>query len=243
MRILLVDDESLARERLRRLIEEMAMHEVVGEADSGIQALEMIQQLHPELVLLDIRMPGMDGLEVARHLMHLDDAPAVVFCTAYDEHAIEAFKVNAVDYLMKPVRAEHLAKAINKASRPNRAQLAALSRDENGGKLARTHISARTRLGITLVPIDDVYFFRAEHKYVTVRHKGGEVLIEDPLKDLEEEFGERFIRVHRNSLAAIGYIRGLEKNEEGYPCIRFSEIPDTLDVSRRHLPKVRQMMR
>lgn len=242
MRILIVDDESLARERIGRILQEYPEHEVIGEAGNGQEALQKIDALHPDVVLLDIRMPGIDGLEVARHLVGLEEPPAVIFTTAYDDYALEAFKVNAVDYLLKPVRAERLAEALNKALKPNKSQWKSINREEDGSPKARTHISSRTRRGIVLVPINEVYYFRAEHKYVTVRHKDGEVLIEDTLKELETEFGERFLRIHRNCLVAREYLQALEKNAQGQPCIRLRGVPETLDVSRRHVAKVRQIM-
>lgn len=242
MRILIVDDESLARERIRRILEEQNEHEIVGEAANGHEALEKIEELHPEVVLLDIRMPGIDGLEVARHLVGMDEPPSVIFTTAYDEHALEAFKVHAVDYLLKPIRGERLQEALQKALKPNKTQWKTLNRKADGTPKARTHISSRTRRGIVLVPIGDIYFFRAEHKYVTVRHKDGEVLIEDTLKELETEFGERFLRIHRNCLVAMAYLQALEKNASGQPCIRLRGVTETLDVSRRHVANVRQVM-
>ncbi len=242
MRILIVDDESLARDRIKRILQEQNEHEVVGEAGNGQEALQKIDALHPEVVLLDIRMPGIDGLEVARHLADMDEPPAVIFVTAYDDYALEAFKVNAVDYLMKPVRAERLSEALNKALKPNKLQWKSLNREEDGSPKARTHISSRTRRGIVLVPVGDIYYFRAEHKYVTVRHKDGEVLIEDTLKELETEFGERFLRIHRNCLVAMEHLQALEKNASGQPCIRLRGVPETLDVSRRHVAHVRQIM-
>lgn len=242
MRILVVDDEDLARERILRILEEMDEHEVVGEASNGYEALEQIDQKSPDLVLLDIRMPGMDGLEVARHLVGLDEPPSVIFTTAYDEYAIEAFKVNAVDYLLKPIRADKLKEALGKVVRPNKTQWKALNRKEDGSIKARTHISSRTRRGIVLVPVPDIYYYRAEHKYVTVKHKDGEVLIEDTLKELESEFPNKFLRIHRNCLVALDYIVALEKNINGQPCIRLRGVEETLDVSRRHVAKVRQVM-
>lgn len=242
MRILIVDDESLARDRIKRILQEQNEHEVVGEAANGHEALQKIDVLHPEVVLLDIRMPGIDGLEVARHLASMDEPPAVIFITAYDDYALDAFKVNAVDYLLKPVRAERLSEALNKALKPNKVQWKTLNREEDGTPKARTHISSRTRRGIVLVPIGDIYYFRAEHKYVTVRHKEGEVLIEDTLKELEQEFGDRFLRIHRNSLVAKEHLHALEKNASGQPCIRLRGVDETLDVSRRHVAKVRQIM-
>ena len=244
MRILIVDDEQLARERMVRLIsEQLSSHEIIGEAQNGKEALEKIQELHPDVVILDIRMPGMDGLEVARHLMNFDTPPAVIFSTAYDEHAMDAFRVNAVDYLLKPVRVEQLDQALIKAMRPNKEQLVSISKEDKGQDHARTHVSARTRLGITLIPIEEVYFFRAEHKYVTVRHKEGEVLIEETLKELEDEFPEKFVRVHRNALAAVRYIRGLDKAPFGIQMLRFVDIIDKVEVSRRHLPIIRGLLR
>jgi two-component system response regulator AlgR len=242
MRILIVDDESLARDRLRRILQEKTDHEIVGEAENGQEALQKIDELHPEVVLLDIRIPGIDGLEVARHLVDMEEPPAIIFTTAYDEYALEAFKVNAVDYLLKPIRPELLIEALNKAVRPNKVQWKALNRKEDGTPKARTHISSRTRKGIVLIPVKDIFYFRAEHKYVTVRYPEGEVLIEDTLKDLEEEFGDRFARIHRNCLIATEYLFALEKNASGQPCVRLRGIDEALDVSRRHLPKIRQLM-
>ena len=242
MRILIVDDESLARDRIKRILQEQTSHEVIGEAENGHQALEKIEALHPDVVLLDIRIPGIDGLEVARHLVDMDEPPAVIFTTAYDEYALEAFKVNAVDYLLKPIRIERLNEALSKTIKPNKSQWRALNRKEDGTPKARTHISSRTRRGIVLIPIKDIFFFRAEHKYVTVRYPEGEVLIEDTLKDLENEFGDRFARIHRNCLIATEYLYALEKNVNGQPAVRLRGIDETLDVSRRHLPKIRQLM-
>lgn len=242
MRILIVDDESLARDRIKRILEELKEHEIVGEAANGQEALEKIEALHPEVVLLDIRMPGIDGLEVARHLVGMDEPPAVIFTTAYDEHALEAFKVHAVDYLLKPVRSERLSEALQKALKPNKVQWKSLNRKEDGSIKERTHISSRTRKGIVLVPIADIFYFRAEHKYVTVRYSEGEVLIEDTLKELETEFGERYLRIHRNCLVARAYLQALEKNSDNQPCIRLRGIPETLEVSRRHVANVRQIM-
>lgn len=242
MRILIVDDEHLARDRLKRILEEQNEHQIVGEASNGQEALEKIEALHPEVVLLDIRMPGIDGLEVARHLVGMDEPPAVIFTTAYDDYALEAFKVNAVDYLLKPIRPEKLSEALHKALKPNKLQWKSLNREADGSPKARTHISSRTRRGIILVPVSEVGYFRAEHKYVTVRYPEGEVLIEDTLKELETEFGDRLIRIHRNCLVARDALQALEKNSMGQPCIRLRGIPETLDVSRRHLAKIRQVM-
>jgi two-component system, LytTR family, response regulator AlgR len=239
MNVLVVDDEALARERLARMIAQLGSHAVVGQAANGREALALAEQTHPDVVLLDIRMPGMDGLEAARHLAALPEPPAVVFCTAYEEHAIAAFDVQAVGYLLKPVRRERLAAVLEKAARVNRVQLAALGRL---GAAQRTHISARTHRGLELIPVDEILCFRADHKYVVVRHTGGEVLVEDTLRELEEEFGERFVRVHRATLAAVRHIERLERGADGHALLRLRQLAEPLEVSRRHLPDLRRRL-
>ena len=241
MKILVVDDEKLARDRLIRTLERMDGYDVVGEAAHGLEAVEQTQALSPDLILLDIRMPGMDGLEAARHIAQMDSPPAVIFCTAFEEHAIEAFDVQAVGYLLKPVRAADLEDALARARRANRAQLSALVEDEVGSD-ARTHISARTRRGIELVPVDEVRFFQADQKYVTVRWPDGELLIDDTLRQLEGEFGERFIRIHRNAIVAVKFLEGLERDAQGHYQVRLRGIDDRLDVSRRHVAGLRRFI-
>lgn len=241
MKVLIVDDERLARDRLARMVSALEGYEVVGQAGNGREALNQAVEADPDLVLLDIRMPGMDGLEAARHLSELEEPPAVIFCTAYEEHAVQAFDLQAVGYLLKPVRRETLEAALDKAQRVNKAQLAAL-----GGELApsrRTHISARTRRGIELVPVDDVRYFQADQKYVTVRFGGGEVIIDETLRELEREFGDLFLRIHRNSLVATAYIESLERVGPGQSCIRLKGVTEPLDVSRRHLAAVRKSIK
>ncbi len=242
MRVLIVDDEALARDRLRSLLEQIEGCEVVGEAASGREALELVQRLHPDVVLLDIRMPGMDGLEAARHLGSLERPPAVVFATAYGDYALEAFDAQAVDYVLKPVRRERLERALAQARRLTLAQVEALEAGQGEGR-ARTHICARLRGNLQLVPVADVYYFQADQKYVTVRHKGGEVLIEESLKSLEREFGERFIRVHRNALVAVACIAGMERSPEGRCYVRIQGIDDRVEVSRRHVPGLRKRLK
>ncbi len=239
MKVLIVDDEKLARDRLIRLMEDMRGIEVVGQAPHGMDAVRLSAELEPDVVLLDIRMPGMDGLEAARHIATLESPPAVIFCTAYEEHAIEAFNVQAVGYLLKPVRKADLEQALASATRTNKAQLAALA-EEDGGQ--RTHISARTRHGIELVPVADVRYFQADQKYVTVRHGNGELLIDETLRELEREFDKRFVRVHRNALVAVGMIEGMERDAEGHYRLRLRGIDDRLDVSRRHVAGLRRFL-
>jgi two-component system response regulator AlgR len=242
MKILVVDDEKLARDRLVRIVERLGGYEVVGEAAHGLEAVQKTQALAPDLVLMDIRMPGMDGLEAARHIAQMEAPPAVIFCTAFEEHAIEAFDVQAVGYLLKPVRAADLEDALARAVRANRAQLAALAEEDITGASGRTHISARTRRGIELVPVDEIRYFQADQKYVTVRWPGGELLIDDTLRQLETEFGERFIRIHRNALVAVKYLEGLERDAQGHYQVKMRGLDDRLDVSRRHVAGLRRFI-
>ncbi len=241
MKCLVVDDEPLARQRLVRLLETTQQCEVCGEAGDGQQTLQEVQQLQPDLVLLDIRMPGMDGLEAARHLACLDKPPAIVFTTAYGDHALEAFETQAVDYLLKPIHPERLVQALEKARRLTRAQLQELQDAEDGG--GRSHLCARVRGNLELIPLVDVVYLQADNKYVTVRSRQRQILIEESLKSLEQEFANRFIRIHRNALVAVAAIRGLEKDAEGHCCVVLDGVEERLEVSRRLLPDVRKRIR
>jgi two-component system response regulator AlgR len=244
MNVLIVDDEPLARERLARLVGELEGCTVLEPAaGNGEEALQLIDSLKPDVVLLDIRMPGMDGLQVAARLCEREAPPAVIFCTAHDEFALQAFQVSAVGYLVKPVRAEHLEEALRKAVRPNRVQLAALTRPSAQDGAPRTHISARTRKGIELIPLEQVLYFIADHKYVTMRHLAGEVLLDEPLKALEDEFGERLVRIHRNCLVVRERIERLQRTALGHFQIHLRGMQDEpLTVSRRHVAGVRKLM-
>lgn len=240
MKVLIVDDEAPARARLASLLEECADCRVVGEAGSGREALERVAQTAPEAVLLDIRMPGMDGLETAARLAQMDNPPAVIFVTAFGDHALEAFDAAAIDYLLKPVRRERLAAALAKARRLNRAQLDALQapEPENG----REHILCRRRSGVELIPVSNIRYFLADQKYVTVNHTEGEDLIEDSLRKLEDEFGERFVRVHRKALVAQDRLKGVER-ENGRSYAVIEGCSERLEISRRHLSEVRDLLR
>ncbi len=236
MRVLIVDDEPLARDRLVRLVDETDGFYSVGEAANGHEAVAMTNEHHPDLVLMDVRMPGMDGLEAARHLATLSEPPAVIFTTAYNDHALEAFEARAVGYLLKPIRQEKLEQAMKNATRRTRAQ-----QHDHGSQ--RTHLCTSIGNQVTLIPVDEVLFFRAEHKYVTLVHKNGESLIEEPLKQLEEEFGTRFIRIHRNALVSVAHIGGMEKTSEGKQRLVLLGSDARLEISRRHLPDVRKMIK
>ena len=242
MRILIVDDEPPARARLRELLNRLSNYEFCGEAGSGADALRLMQRLNPDIVLLDIQMPGLNGLETARQLAELEQPPAVIFTTAHSDHALEAFDAHAIAYLLKPVRLERLEQALACAGRINRAQLSRLAADQSadGG---RSHIRARIGQRLELIPLAEVFYFQADQKYVTVRHRHGEALIEEALKTLEQELGARVVRVHRNALAVAIHIAGLEKDAGGGMALVFDDIPDRLEVSRRHLPALRQFLK
>ncbi|NOX75930.1 MAG: response regulator transcription factor [Gammaproteobacteria bacterium] len=242
MKVLIVDDEPLARSRMHRLLDNMPDIHVVGDAKGGKEALLRSSALHPDIVLLDIRMPEMDGLETARHLSNLKNPPAIVFTTAFSEHALAAFETHAVDYLLKPIRRERLQEALAKARKINRVQLLELGRQELAAH-ARTHISAHVNGNLQLVPSESIYYFQAEQKYVSVRHPEGELLIDDSLKLLEEEFGEQVLRVHRNSLVVIKHVESLGRNADGKYHISFRDIDDQVEVSRRLLAAVRRRLK
>jgi len=240
LRVLIVDDEQPARERLQGLIAELGSAEVVGEAATGDEALALAQSTHPSVVLLDVRMPGMDGIEAAYHLGALAEPPAIVFTTAYDEYAMPAFEAQAVGYLLKPVRREKLAAALAQAARLTRTQLERVS---TATAQRRTHIAARRRDGIRLIPMEEIRYFLAEQKYTTVNHAKGEDLIEDSLRALEEEFGELFVRIHRNALVSTRHLEGIERNADGQYFVRIRGAAQPLQVSRRMAGELRERFR
>ena len=242
MKILIVDDESLARQRMRDLLTDLGETEIVGEAVNGSEAIEKTVTLKPDLLLVDIRMPVMDGLEAAMHLQGMEDPPKLIFTTAYDEHALEAFEVNAIDYLLKPIRKERLETALQKARPVSAEQLEEVNRVADTTP-SRSHISVHMRGRITLIPVSEIIYFIADNKYVTVRTAKEQHLIEESLVSLEEEFSDRFLRVHRSSLVNTDYLRGMEKNTAGHWRVLMKDIDEKLVVSRRHTPQVRRWVR
>lgn len=242
MDVLIIDDEMLARQRLIRLLDKIPGYRVVAEAGDAGAALAAMAEFDPDIVLCDISMPGGDGLQLAAQLTQLDDAPALIFCTAYDQFALEAFAVQAVDYLLKPVAVERLQAALDKASRVNRVQRQVLAADPLPAAPARTHISASSRRGVTLIPLETVQYFLADQKYVTVCHDGGEHLLDESLKELERELGASFIRVHRNALVAAARIETLQRSPQGLYQLLLRGATQPVTVSRRHAGPLREWL-
>lgn len=263
-RIFIVDDEAPARARLKTLLSDIAAecpHELAGEAAQAQQALDRIAELNPDIVLLDVQMPGMTGIEMAGHLAQGEAvAPAIIFVTAYDEYALKAFEVHALDYLLKPVRASRLADAIRRAV--SLKQNALMQKQPIAGvastlQSVRRNFSVQERGRLLLVPVTDVLYLKAEAKYVTLRTREREYLIEGALSALEQEFTTQFIRVHRNALVArdaiVGVERGLQavdadsdgdsdKVQESWQVI-LRGINDRLPISRRQWPAVKTLVR
>lgn len=247
LKIAIVDDEAPARNRLKDLLQdcgEKIQLEVIGEAANGLEALALLQSHPANVVLLDIRMPEMDGLELAQHLRKLPAPPAIIFTTAYDNFAIKAFEVHAVDYLLKPVRQARLLEALARIGTilpPPQEVLQQLR------PRPRTHLSVHERGRIRLIPVNDVIYLRAELKYVTIRTPEKEHLLEESLIRLEEEFAERFVRIHRSCLVARDCIAGFEKttaeDSETHWLVLLEGLEEKLPVSRRQQHIVRQLGR
>ena len=247
MRVLIVDDEAPSRRRLRDLLEDCAATlplTIVGEAANGVEALDVLSAVTADLVLTDIRMPDMDGIELARHLLKLPQPPVVIFTTAYQQHALEAFEVNAIDYLVKPVRMPRLLAALQKV--PRLKPISAETFDRLPAN-ARRFLSVTERSRVVLIPIEDVAYLKAELKYITIRTAEREFLLEESLTRLEEEFGPRFVRIHRNCLVSRDHVRGFERrvSDEGdaHWEVLLRDIPESLPVSRRQQFVVREIGR
>jgi two-component system response regulator AlgR len=259
-RILIVDDEPPARSRMRMLLEDIRPdwpHELVGEAGDGRGALDLVQSETPDIVLLDVQMPGMTGIEAAQHLAQMETPPAVVFVTAFDDFAVQAFEVNAFDYLMKPVRAERLKGALEKAVKLRAAQKELVNRTAQlaaGTQTRRSNLAVYERGRLILVPIEEIVYLKAEMKYVTIRTRERDYLTEESLVSLEQEFADRFIRVHRNALVSRTAIAGFTRvahndpedadaGGEGHWEVMLRDVDERLPVSRRQWSQVRALVR
>ncbi len=246
MKVLIVDDEQPARARLRQLVDDGGQHVVVAEAANGEEAVAMAALHNPDVVLLDIRMPGVDGIETAHHLNAMETPPAVVFTTAYDEYAIDAFDARAIGYVLKPVRRERLERALEHAVRVTGQMLKQLT-DETDLTSHRQHVCTREHGELRLIPISDIRYFNADQKYVTVHHGGGQSLIDASLKVLGEEFADEFVRIHRSVLVALSQVDRLEKTADGKTqvVLRGEQLAgdDALTISRRHLADVRRRLK
>ncbi len=244
--LLIVDDEPLARQRLRDLVGDIGGYTVVGDAANGIEAMTLLQNQKVDIALVDIRMPVMDGIELAQHIRQLANPPNLIFTTAYDHYALQAFDLNAIDYLLKPIRAERLSAALTKARPLNLKQSQGLQSLQE----TRQHLSIHERGKVLLIAVDEVLYFRAELKYVTVRTREKSYLLEISLNQLEQSYADRFVRIHRNALVAKDAIAGYEKQrirqdadtEEAGELswvVLIKGIPETLVVSRRHQHMIR----
>lgn len=246
-KILIADDEPLARQRLRRLVEGMPDYQVCGEAGDGEATLANVAELHPDILLLDIRMPGMDGMEAAANLSQLDNPPAIIFCTAYDNYAIQAFDVQAVAYLLKPVRKDALAEALGRAGRVNRVQIQTLSASIAGNNTDREttedeQLAVRTHRGTELIDIAGIRYCQADQKYVTIHHSRGGTVSDYTLKELESAYPNQLLRIHRNTLVGVRFIQALRRTPDGHNLLQLRDGLGELPVSRRHSSNVRQWL-
>ncbi|MDM0004199.1 LytTR family DNA-binding domain-containing protein [Variovorax sp. J22G73] len=251
LKTLIVDDEALARSRLRTLLRDCASPaaEVVAEASQGAEAQQHLATMAIDLVLLDVHMPGVDGIEVARALRSRADAPAVVFVTAHATHAVTAFELDAVDYLTKPVRAERLQQALQKAERflKERRALQAGAPAAPVAPTAPETVLIQDRGRAERVPLSEVLYLKSEFKYLTVRTATRSHILDGSLNEFEERYPHRFLRVHRNALVARSAIRALEKYDDGEDAegwaLRLDAIPEPVAVSRRQLAAVREVLK
>lgn len=242
MDILVIDDETLARRRLCRIIQELG-HEVVAEAQNADEALAAVQAYDPTVVLLDIEMPETTGLAVGHSMSAMDNPPTIIFCTAYDHYALDAFDTLAAGYLLKPVKRDALAKALAKAQTLTKAQLATISMDTRATfKPVRKQIVAKSHCGVELIALDSVRCFMADQKYVTAFHADGKVLIDETLKELESELVGHFVRIHRNALVALDHIRAMQRDAGGHYCIHLDGVEERPMVSRRYVGKLREIL-
>jgi two-component system response regulator AlgR len=232
MRVLIVDDEPLARARMAALLGECAGVEVVGNVGDGEAALAALSELQPDALLLDINMPGIDGVALAQRLAGRA-RPQVIFCTAYEAHALAAFELGAADYLLKPVRLDRLREALQRAQR----RLADAPREP------AAYLHGRLRGEQVRIALDEVICLLADEKYVVVHHRRGELLIEESLRQLEEAYPDQLIRLHRNCLVPPPRLLGLKTLADGRVLARLDGSELNPEISRRNLPAVRKLLR
>lgn len=233
LNILIIDDEQPARDRMRRLLGNFPKFEIAGEAASSAEALERIRELSPDILLLDISMPGMNGMALARVLQEGGASPAIIFCTAYQDQALNAFEVEAVDYLVKPVREERLEKSLEKARR-------FLGKEDvhEEGHYVRSTVGGK----VVLTPIHRVICMVSEDKYTTVIHEKGDTVIDESLTELEQRYPAFFFRIHRNALVSRKHLRGLERTREGLTLVLLSGTERKPEVSRRKVASLRKLL-
>ena len=237
MRVLVADDEAPARARLTALLNiSGGDFQVVGQASNGSEVLAQCEQQPVDLVLLDIRMPGMDGIDAALALAARPNPPAIIFVTAYDEHALAAFEANAIDYLLKPVRPQRLLRALDKARALSHEQQSVLAQ-------SGSYLNVSYRGGVQRIPATDVILLRADSKYVEVWHPAGMALTEESLRTIEDRLPGLFLRVHRNALVAADKARELRKGAAGQLLLSLHGTAESVEVSRRHAPEVRRLLR
>ncbi len=237
MHLLIVDDEAPARDRLVRQLSDFESVSKVSTASNGLEAIAFCQRDAVEVVLLDIRMPGMDGIEAATMLQELPSAPAIIFTTAFDQYAVDAFETEAVGYLLKPVRRERLEAALEKASRISKSRLANLSRTTRSEK---RFVSTRRQDELVVIPIEKILYFEADQKYTRAWHAGGDDLIDESLNGLETALETRFIRIHRKFLVNVRALRALSRTKAGSSEVRVAGSDAKLPVSRRHVAAVKR---
>jgi two-component system, LytTR family, response regulator AlgR len=244
LRVVIADDEGPARHRLMDLLEDCSQSvpaQVVGEAASGGELIELLENVSADLVLLDIRMPGMDGIEAAQQLLAMEKPPAVIFTTAFDVYAVKAFEMHAVDYLLKPIRLQRLHDALKRIKREAPLTPSVL---EGLAAEARSHIPVSERGKVTLVPVDKILYMRADQKYVSLKTQEHEYLLEDSLTRLEQEFCDNFVRIHRNCLISRAHIAGFERggeDGEGQWEVMLRGTTERLLVSRRQQHVIKQL--
>ena len=251
LRVLIVDDEELARLRMRSLLADCASPaaEVAGEAGSAAEALHWLSTNYADLVLLDINMPGLDGLQLAERLRASRHPPRIVFVTAHANHALKAFEIDAVDYLTKPVRRARLQEALVRVAQRLDRPVAVAPAAPVAAPAEQPVLVVSDRGRVQRVPVADILYLKAELKYVTLRTPAHAYVLDDSLSDLEHRLGDAMLRIHRNALVARTAVTKLERRAvsdgegegEGW-AVLVGATQEWLAVSRRQLTQVRELL-